>query len=368
MKVLHITNWFPSSRKPYAAQWIRDHVRALETQGVHNDLIHFEVSRSKKWGWQKSKEAFGNTSILIDLPFFSWKLVEVIHFIFLFWTFVIRRKHKSYDLINFHIAYPQLVHWSKIHKWVKKPVAIIEHWSAYHFNFNLPPNAKSLNTIRRIFHHDLPVLTVSEALLTDIRAFGQSDFQGFVIPNVVDANCFRAADVTREKQFFMVSLWAYPKDPIMALEAFAEFVRSFPDYKMRIAGYGALEQEMQNRINAADLKDHVIWMGPIDKTEIAKEMNRSAAFIHCSHYETFSVVCAEAATIGCPVIASNVGGIPEVVPKKGNYLVENQSKYFLEAMIQIAEGAVSAEPTDHYTLESVGETYHLALKSIIAKH
>ena len=367
MKVLHISNWFPTRSKPYSAQWIRDHIQALEIQGIENDVIHFEVKKSRRFGWRSRIEPFGNRSITWGLPIFSWKIAELLHFFFLLWLFILRKEHRKYDIINFHIAYPQLVYWHLLKGFVDKRIIITEHWSAYHFHFNLPVDSKNLVPIRRIFRQGIPLISVSHSLLKDIKTFSKSDFQGYVVPNVVDVTQFRQTEIGRKNSFFMVSLWAFPKDPLLVLEAFTQFIEWYPDYQLRIGGYGELEEEIKSKIKLIGLENNVIWLGSVTKEEIAMELNLAKAFIHCSHYETFSVVCAEAVTCGCPVIASHVGGIPEVVPKEGNYLVENEPVNFLNAMKKCVLADYRPKPTDYYALSNVGREYAKVLAAVNAE-
>ena len=50
-------------------------------------------------------------------------------------------------------------------------------------------------------------------------------------------------------------------------------------------------------------------------------MRDAFALVHCSDYETFSVVCAESICCGTPVIASRVGGIPSFINERNGSLI-----------------------------------------------
>ena len=80
---------------------------------------------------------------------------------------------------------------------------------------------------------------------------------------------------------------------------------------------------MEAFVQDNDLGHNIILLGILNKLSIALEMQQANAFVHASNYETFSVVCAEALCCGTPVIASNVGGIPEFVNESNGILVEN---------------------------------------------
>ena len=86
---------------------------------------------------------------------------------------------------------------------IKKPIVITEHWSAYHLNFGVK---KELNRIKRIFNNKVTWITVSEALKNDlIRFSGNTALKAFVIPNVVDSVTFTSRNQEKRDYFFMAS-------------------------------------------------------------------------------------------------------------------------------------------------------------------
>jgi glycosyltransferase involved in cell wall biosynthesis len=82
---------------------------------------------------------------------------------------------------------------------------------------------------------------------------------------------------------------------------------------------------MKQMVSDYNLKENVTFLGTLSSKEIAEEMNSTNYFLHNSDYETFSVVCAEALMCGTPVIASNVGAIPEYLTDEMGILVNDNS-------------------------------------------
>src|SRR5690606_2224637 len=102
-----------------------------------------------------------------------------------------------------------------------KPLILSEHWSAYHFHFNVP-NRDKLGRIKRIFQNPMHLVTVSKALAEDIMYFsGSDDILYTVIPNVIDKGIFYYAPATEIKAgtLLMVSQWKVPKDPFVIFQA-----------------------------------------------------------------------------------------------------------------------------------------------------
>lgn len=367
MKILHITPWFPNKDNTAEALWIKRHIDALEDHCT-NVAWHIGVNEGKNFSKLSYQENYTKHRIM-SFPTNKWLVLELINFCQLFFLGLFnRRLIKSVDVINFHIAYPSLTYWSILKKIFNKPTIITEHWSAYHFNFGVK---KELPRIQKIFNHNIPLIAVSEALIDDIKAFAEYDFPCKVIPNIVESSVFfydKEAKV-EEYRFFMVSQWKSPKDPFSIIEQFSRYLKSNPKAKLIIGGYGPQEEEMLNLILEKELSENIEYVGKLSSEEIASEMNRATAFIHLSDYETFSVVCAEAICCGCPVIASNVGGIVEFINQDNGILIDKG--FSLEPILakvssmSFNRAIISKKGGGKFSSKVVGKQYYNYLKQIL---
>ena len=95
------------------------------------------------------------------------------------------------------------------------------------------------------------------------------------------------------------------------LRAFAIAVREEPDLALDIAGDGPLRGELEALTAELGLGDAVRFLGRVEG--VGAEMEQAAAVIVPSLGEGFGMVALEAAERGRPVIASAVGGLPEIV-------------------------------------------------------
>ena len=141
------------------------------------------------------------------------------------------------------------------------------------------------------------------------------------IPNGVDTNKFNIyrKEFTRKKfgfkkEDFIIGIVAR-LDPIKNHKtlffAFKEIVKNYPQVKLIIVGDGPLREELKEKSYQLGIKNKVIFMGERDNVpEILKTFD---IFVLPSLNEGMSNTILEAMATGIPVIASNVGGNPELV-------------------------------------------------------
>ena len=82
--------------------------------------------------------------------------------------------------------------------------------------------------------------------------------------------------------------------------------------------------------------DNVFFMGNLPNA--AMYVSKSDIFMLPSNYEGLPIVIIEAMSLGKPVVASNVGGVSELVQNGVNgYALENKAEFFAEKISQILE-------------------------------
>lgn len=95
------------------------------------------------------------------------------------------------------------------------------------------------------------------------------------------------------------------------LRAFAHLRASVGRTKLAIVGTGPMEQPLRRLEKDLGLSGDVIWVGFSDA--IPEVMSAFDVFCLTSQYEGFGLVLLEAMASGCPVVASAVSAIPEIV-------------------------------------------------------
>lgn len=83
------------------------------------------------------------------------------------------------------------------------------------------------------------------------------------------------------------------------------------NYKLICCGGGAFTKAESDMISKAGLQNIFVQVGANDK-KMANLYKHAAAFVYPSKYEGFGIPLLEAMYYGCPIVASNVGSLPEV--------------------------------------------------------
>ncbi|MDX2215766.1 MAG: glycosyltransferase family 1 protein [Oculatellaceae cyanobacterium bins.114] len=106
-------------------------------------------------------------------------------------------------------------------------------------------------------------------------------------------------------------------------------LQAIPDARLALVGDGPYRQELEAHF--ADTSTH--FVGYLTGRDLASAFASADAFIFPSRTETLGLVLLEAMAAGCPVIAANAGGIPDIVTDGVNgYLFDPEDE----------EGAIAA--------------------------
>jgi glycosyltransferase involved in cell wall biosynthesis len=109
------------------------------------------------------------------------------------------------------------------------------------------------------------------------------------------------------------------------------------DFELTVAGKGSLEARVKN---LATIDQRFKFFGPFDKEEEADMLGQTDCLIVPSLcYENSPTVIYESLSCGVPVVASNIGGVPELIhPGENGYLFEpGNGADLLEQLQRVAE-------------------------------
>ena len=95
------------------------------------------------------------------------------------------------------------------------------------------------------------------------------------------------------------------------LRAVSLLHREFPALRLEIAGSGPLRETLEAEVERAGLQQHVKFLGWID--DIGNVLPRWSVFVLPSLDEGFPIAALDAMAAGIPVVATSVGGVPELI-------------------------------------------------------
>lgn len=106
----------------------------------------------------------------------------------------------------------------------------------------------------------------------------------------------------------------------------------FADPHLVLIGDGPLRGALQQQVQASGLSDRVHFMG--DRGDVARLLCGFDVFVQPSRTEGLSIALLEASAAGCAIVASRVGGNPEIVAdgERGR-LFENEDAAGLQALL-----------------------------------
>ena len=146
--------------------------------------------------------------------------------------------------------------------------------------------------------------------------YGLSPKKVEMVVNPVDLGAFkddlRIPWENRTYDFINVARFEPQKNQTGLIKAFSRFIRDgHPDSKLAIVGDGSLRLSCEQLTRELGIACNVDFLGKRD--DIAALMQDSKCFILPSDYEGLPMTILEAMAAGLPVLATSVGGVPDVV-------------------------------------------------------
>ena len=148
----------------------------------------------------------------------------------------------------------------------------------------------------------------------------------------------------KENIFFFIGRCDLRKDLRTLLNAW-ELVRPMlPTWKLVIATSGGDDFQTFNRVSQMSKQSWSLEL-ILNANESQKHdfLKRSKIVIYPSRYESFGIVALEAMQHGCATIASNVGGIPEVLGSAGVLFEAGSEVDLASSMVLLARNAAHLE-------------------------
>jgi glycosyltransferase involved in cell wall biosynthesis len=106
------------------------------------------------------------------------------------------------------------------------------------------------------------------------------------------------------------------------VDAAATVVKSVPDAQFWIAGKGQHEDELRSKINELGLSEYFKLLGHL--SNVWDLLVTADVFVYPTHHDAAPLAPMEAVIAGLPVLASRIGGIPEMLPSSAGVLLPSK--------------------------------------------
>lgn len=178
------------------------------------------------------------------------------------------------------------------------------------------------------------IISPSSIYVSRSNLLGEYGEKVVVIPNGIDMDEFKIKQSKKECRkslglpldndivLFFGNLSPY-KSPDILLKALPQIMDEVPSILLIFAGLGIMMDDLKKLSVNLGVEKNVIFPGFVDKDE--RSFYYKSADIFClpstMKTESFGIVNLEAMSSGIPIIASNIGGIPDVVKDHENGLL-----------------------------------------------
>jgi glycosyltransferase involved in cell wall biosynthesis len=366
IRVLVVTNLFPNKKELYRGIFIHQAVLELKK------MCDLQVIAPLPW-FPKFLYKLGFNCLYKDVP--SLDQIDGVNVSYPRWFVFPRFFRCLYGFFIFFSVYPQIAKANKEFKfdvvyapWVypdgfavvlaakilRKPVVLramgcdVNHYSTFFWRRLM---------IRWALRNADGIVSVSDALKNRMVELGTVPSKIEVVRNGVNKDLFYAMDKinirkqlklgTEVQYILFIGSWEEVKGVEYLLEAFRLLkMAGFDNVKLLMIGKGYLENEIRQKVAQWALNDSILLIGPVSHKAIPLWMNAADVFCLPSIREGMPNVVLEALACGVSIVATSVGGIPEIlVPNDRNILVPaRDSKKLFEAFSRLLKQTECCNP------------------------
>ncbi len=229
-------------------------------------------------------------------------------------------KNYNFEILDFHWVYPDAfagLRWAR--EFGKKIVVTIRgNESICYFEKSLRKRMV-IKTLKAVDH----IIAVSNDMKEKVvQEYGVERKKVTVIPNGIDPKKFfqtNKLDAQKQcglelgsKYILALSRLSPEKGLDSLIKAFLEVSRQ--DTTLLIVGDGPLKNKLEEMVRDLGISKRVLFFGAVPHEETVKWYNAADVFCLPSLWEGCPNVVIESLASGTPVVASNVGGIPDLIP------------------------------------------------------
>lgn len=225
------------------------------------------------------------------------------------------------DLVDAHYAYPDGVAAARIADALGKPFVLTVRGSDLEV---LARDSARRPAIERTVRRADAVVAVSASLARRAVELGASRSRVFEIGNGVDLGMFSPGDRSAARRALglpetaAIVLAVGRLDPVKGLDLLVAAMaflrdRSSRGVQLHVIGEGPARASIERLVRERGLREHVVLHGELPSSSLSTWYSSADVVALLSHSEGCPNVVIEALACGRPVVATRVGGVPELV-------------------------------------------------------
>ena len=350
MHILFLPRWYPNRYDPMFGLFVKRHAEAVSLLNKVSVVYVTEATDAQSALYDI--EHFADQNLFTTIVYYQKSDLRPVLFakainIFRFYRANFHgiklntKKFGKIHLIHIHIL-TRLALIAIYFKWMKGTSYIItEHWSRYLQLTNGFTGFWRKIVTKLAVRGASTITTVTQNLAEAMQNHGLKNPNYVVLPNVVDVNLFKIQHQKANPIFRFVHISCF-EDRSKNITGLVNALRKLSvlrnDFECILVGDGIDYQKIKN--GAIDLESFglIHFRGLLQNDLLADELSKSDCLLLFSNYENMPVVILEAFACGLPVIATRVGGIPEMVnPQNGSLVDAGDEAGFVEAMVKMID-------------------------------
>ncbi len=198
---------------------------------------------------------------------------------------------------------------------------------------------KIINTIYFKLGWSVPVALSPEVLSTIVSFYGLKKERVSMIYNGVDLGkcCPKEAyQLAKPACLLHVGRFNHQKNHSGLLEAFSRILQSYPDCCLQLIGDGELREETEQLAVSLGIREKIAFLG--SQTNVYPFLREADIFLLPSKFEGMPMTIIEAMGTGLPIIATAVGGVPDMLEDKvSGMLVPCEPEAVAQAVLRLLE-------------------------------
>jgi glycogen synthase len=224
------------------------------------------------------------------------------------------------DVVNLHFPEPRLAPILQVRRDIPFRLVVSVHGDDIERWFRESASDRGRRVVRRMLESADAVTACSGYLLQQaIELEPVVAGKATVIHNGVDHARFLAPAVYHHPRPYILAYGrhTHKKGFDLLLESFAPVSQRFPQVDLILAGAGEETGRLRKLRDRLRLEQRVLFYGRAEPEEVVRLLKGCRLVVIPSREEPFGIVAAEALLSGRPLVATRVGGLPEVATAAG---------------------------------------------------